>query len=68
MGIVDVGHLLFVGAGDYGYLCTVPTKIGYESFYSGDVFVGHLFLVNIEFSAYFELCFGFVREMLFIDL
>ena len=40
MGIVDVCHLLFVGAGDYGYLCTVPTKIGYEGFYSGDVFIG----------------------------
>ena len=51
VGIVDVSHLLFVGAGDYGYLCTVTAKIGYKGFYSGDVFVGHLLLVNVEFGA-----------------
>ena len=62
VGIVDVSHLLFVGAGDYGYLCTVTAKIGYKGFYSGDVFVGHLLLVNVEFGAYFKLGFGLVEK------
>ena len=46
----------------------MDTETQYTVFYSGDVFVGHLLLVNVEFGAYFKLGFGLVREILFIDL
>ena len=68
MGVIDVLHLLFVGAGYNGYFCSVFTKIGNKSFYTGDVLIGHAFLINIESGRNLLLSFGEVREIFLVNL
>jgi predicted amino acid-binding ACT domain protein len=67
MGVIDVLHLLFVGAGYNGYFCSVFTKIGNKSFYTGDVLVIDQNLKGLEFKLakccnpiYGDDVFGFV--------
>ena len=68
MGIVDVLHLFLVGAGDYGYLYVMTVQVGDKGFYTRDIFIGHLFLEDVEFRCDFLLCFGESREVFLVDL
>ena len=68
MGIVNVLHLLFVGTGDYSYLHPVIPKIGDKSFHTGNVFIRHAFLEDIEPGCNLLLSLQLIREVFVVNL